>query len=56
MKRIGKERNMSMALTLALQILLAKKTDYRADLFERAMKAGADIQEANRKVLLRMRL
>ncbi|KAI5891032.1 uncharacterized protein SCHCODRAFT_02627943 [Schizophyllum commune H4-8] len=37
------------------KILLAKKTDYRADLFERAMKAGADIQEANRKVLLRMR-
>ncbi|TRM67147.1 G protein pathway suppressor 1 [Schizophyllum amplum] len=37
------------------KILLAKKTDYRADLFERAMKAGNDIQEANRKVLLRMR-
>ncbi|KAL1745165.1 26S proteasome subunit RPN7-domain-containing protein [Schizophyllum fasciatum] len=37
------------------KILLAKKTDYRADLFERAMRAGADIQEANRRVLLRMR-
>ncbi|KAH8827133.1 26S proteasome subunit RPN7-domain-containing protein [Flagelloscypha sp. PMI_526] len=38
------------------KVLLAKKTDYRADLFSRAMKAGGDIQAANRKLLLRMRL
>ncbi|KAF6745950.1 G protein pathway suppressor 1 [Ephemerocybe angulata] len=38
------------------KILQAKKTDYRADLFARAIKAGNDIQAANRKLLLRMRL
>ncbi|KAF8893072.1 26S proteasome subunit RPN7-domain-containing protein [Infundibulicybe gibba] len=38
------------------KILYAKKTDYRADLFARAMKAGTDMQAANRKLLLRMRL
>lgn len=38
------------------QVLLAKKTDHRADLFSRAVKAGADIQASNRKLLLRMRL
>ncbi|KAJ6590942.1 26S proteasome subunit RPN7-domain-containing protein [Mycena vulgaris] len=38
------------------KILYAKQTDYRAELFARAMKAGRDIQSTNRKVLLRMRL
>ncbi|KAF8624719.1 hypothetical protein AX17_007050 [Amanita inopinata Kibby_2008] len=38
------------------KILQAKKTDYRADLFARAIKAGNEIQLANRKLLLRMRL
>ena len=38
------------------QILYAKKTDYRADLFVRATKAAADIQSTNRKLLLRMKL
>jgi len=36
------------------KILHAKKTDYRADLFARAIKAGKDMQAANRKLLLRM--
>ena len=39
-----------------LQILKVKKQDHRADLFARAIKAGSDIQSANRKLLLRMRL
>jgi hypothetical protein len=39
-----------------LQILHAKKTDYRADLFARTIKAGKEMQAANRKLLLRMRL
>jgi COP9 signalosome complex subunit 1 len=39
-----------------LQILQAKKTDYRADLFARAIRAGTEMQMANRKLLLRMRL
>jgi COP9 signalosome complex subunit 1 len=39
-----------------LQILQAKKTDYRAELFARAIHAGTDMQNANRKLLLRMRL
>lgn len=39
-----------------IQILQATKTDHRAELFARAIKAGADIQSANRKLLLRMRL
>ncbi|KAJ7291302.1 26S proteasome subunit RPN7-domain-containing protein [Mycena rebaudengoi] len=38
------------------KILYAKKTDYRAELFARTIKAGRDIQATNRKVLLRMRL
>ncbi|KAJ7507157.1 26S proteasome subunit RPN7-domain-containing protein [Mycena galericulata] len=38
------------------KILYAKQTDYRAELFARAIKAGRDIQSTNRKVLLRMRL
>jgi len=38
------------------KILQAKKTDHRAELFARAVKTGADIQSANRKLLLRMRL
>ncbi|KAG6816086.1 hypothetical protein H0H87_008748 [Tephrocybe sp. NHM501043] len=38
------------------KILYAKKTDYRADLFARAIKTGTDIQSANRKLLLRMKL
>ncbi|KAF9469456.1 G protein pathway suppressor 1 [Collybia nuda] len=38
------------------KILHAKKTDYRADLFARAIKAGTEIQATNRKLLLRMRL
>ncbi|CAK5279986.1 unnamed protein product [Mycena citricolor] len=38
------------------KVLFAKQTDYRADLFARAIKAGRDIQATNRKILLRMRL
>ncbi|KAF7329678.1 PCI domain-containing protein [Mycena kentingensis (nom. inval.)] len=38
------------------KILYAKQTDYRAELFARAIKTGRDIQATNRKVLLRMRL
>ncbi|PFH47607.1 hypothetical protein AMATHDRAFT_67484 [Amanita thiersii Skay4041] len=38
------------------KILHAKQTDYRADLFARAMQAGKEIQIANRKMLLRMKL
>ncbi|KAJ7084048.1 26S proteasome subunit RPN7-domain-containing protein [Mycena belliarum] len=38
------------------KILYAKQTDYRAELFARAIKAGREIQATNRKVLLRMRL
>lgn len=38
------------------KILQAKQTDFRADLFARAIKAGKDIQLTNRKLLLRMRL
>ncbi|RDB17140.1 COP9 signalosome complex subunit 1, partial [Hypsizygus marmoreus] len=38
------------------KILYAKKTDYRAELFARAIKAGNDMQAANRKLLLRMKL
>ncbi|KAH9474510.1 COP9 signalosome complex subunit 1 [Psilocybe cubensis] len=38
------------------KILKAKKTDYRDELFARAIKAGTDMQAANRKLLLRMRL
>lgn len=40
----------------SVQILQVKRTDYRADLFARAIKAGKDMQSANRKLLLRMRL
>ncbi|KAF5325169.1 hypothetical protein D9619_010070 [Psilocybe cf. subviscida] len=38
------------------KILHAKKTDYRDELFARAIKAGEQIQATNRKLLLRMRL
>ncbi|KAJ6588304.1 G protein pathway suppressor 1 [Mycena capillaripes] len=38
------------------KILYAKQTDYRAELFARAIKVARDIQSTNRKVLLRMRL
>ncbi|KAG5641499.1 hypothetical protein DXG03_005084 [Asterophora parasitica] len=38
------------------KILHAKKTDYRADLFARAIKSATEIQAANRKLLLRMKL
>ncbi|KAF5373404.1 hypothetical protein D9615_009517 [Tricholomella constricta] len=38
------------------KILYAKKTDYRADLFARAIKSATEIQAANRKLLLRMKL
>ncbi|OCH90469.1 PCI-domain-containing protein [Obba rivulosa] len=38
------------------KVLVAKETDPRAALFTKAMKAGADMQAANRKLLLRMRL
>ncbi|KAG6331018.1 hypothetical protein ID866_8073 [Astraeus odoratus] len=38
------------------KILVAKKTDHRAELFARAMKASSQIQSMNRKLLLRMRL
>ncbi|OSD00524.1 G protein pathway suppressor 1 [Trametes coccinea BRFM310] len=38
------------------KILKAKETDQRAALFAKAMKSGQDIQAANRKLLLRMRL
>jgi len=38
------------------KILQAKKTDYRAELFAKAIKTGREIQAANRKLLLRMRL
>ncbi|KAF8801237.1 PCI-domain-containing protein [Phlegmacium glaucopus] len=38
------------------KILQAKKTDYRAELFARAIKTGREMQAANRKLLLRMRL
>jgi len=43
------------ALTVP-KILKAKDLDHRAELFSRAIKAGADIQTANRKLLLRLRL
>ncbi|KAF7986122.1 hypothetical protein HWV62_41567, partial [Athelia sp. TMB] len=38
------------------KILQAKTTDHRAELFDRAIKAGNEMQSANRKLLLRMRL
>jgi len=39
-----------------MQILQAMKMDHCAELFVRAIKTGADIQSANRKLLLRMHL
>ncbi|KAH7883123.1 26S proteasome subunit RPN7-domain-containing protein [Phlebopus sp. FC_14] len=39
-----------------MNILKARKTDHRAELFAYAMKTAADIQNTNRKLLLRMRL
>ena len=44
-----------LVLTVS-EILKAKDLDHRAELFSRAIKAGADIQTANRKLLLRLRL
>ena len=38
------------------KILKAKETDQRAALFARAIKSGEEMQAANRKLLLRMRL
>ncbi|KAI0342371.1 hypothetical protein BDW22DRAFT_1357693 [Trametopsis cervina] len=38
------------------KILKAKDTDQRSALYARAIKAGADMQATNRKLLLRMRL
>ncbi|KAF8179896.1 26S proteasome subunit RPN7-domain-containing protein, partial [Pholiota molesta] len=38
------------------KILYAKKTEYRDELFARAIQAGVEIQSTNRKLLLRMRL
>lgn len=38
------------------QILKAKETDQRAQLFARTLKSGNDMLSANRKLLLRMRL
>ncbi|KAL0945917.1 hypothetical protein HGRIS_012200 [Hohenbuehelia grisea] len=38
------------------KVLQAKQTDHRTELFARASKAGKDIQNSNRKLLLRMRL
>jgi COP9 signalosome complex subunit 1 len=38
------------------KILHAKKTNYRDELFARTIKAGTEMQSANRKILLRMRL
>ncbi|KAG1764552.1 26S proteasome subunit RPN7-domain-containing protein [Suillus occidentalis] len=38
------------------RILKARKVDHRAELFARAIKTAAEIQSANRKLLLRMRL
>ncbi|KAG6809825.1 hypothetical protein H0H92_014608, partial [Tricholoma furcatifolium] len=37
-------------------ILYAKKNDNRADLFARAIETAAEIQSANTKLLLRMKL
>lgn len=42
--------------TIIKQILHAKKTNYRDELFARTIKAGSEMQSANRKILLRMRL
>ena len=39
-----------------LQILKAKETDPRSELFARALRSGKEMQAANRKLLLRMRL
>ena len=38
------------------QILKAKETDQRAQLFQRTLKSGNEMLSANRKLLLRMRL
>ena len=39
-----------------VQILKAKETDARSELFARALRSGKEMQAANRKLLLRMRL
>ncbi|KAI6143789.1 26S proteasome subunit RPN7-domain-containing protein [Pisolithus tinctorius] len=38
------------------KVLVAKKTDHRAELFARAMKMASEMEKTNRKLLLRMRL
>ncbi|KAI6100909.1 26S proteasome subunit RPN7-domain-containing protein [Pisolithus croceorrhizus] len=38
------------------KILVAKKTDHRAELFSHAMKMASEMEKTNRKLLLRMRL
>jgi COP9 signalosome complex subunit 1 len=38
------------------QILREKKTDQRAELFARAVKAAQEMESANEKLLLRMKL
>ncbi|KAI6120146.1 26S proteasome subunit RPN7-domain-containing protein [Pisolithus croceorrhizus] len=38
------------------KILVAKKTDHRAELFALAMKMASEMEKTNRKLLLRMRL
>ncbi|KAF4579650.1 hypothetical protein EYR40_000174 [Pleurotus pulmonarius] len=38
------------------KVLQAKNTDYRAELFAHAFKTGKEMQTANRKLLLRLRL
>ena len=40
----------------AIQILKAKETDPRSELFARALQSGKEMQATNRKLLLRMRL
>ena len=47
---------MIVLIVRRMQILKAKETDQRAALFARAIKSGQDMQAANRKLLLRMRL
>lgn len=39
-----------------VQILKAKETDPRSELFVRALRSGKEMQATNRKLLLRMRL
>ena len=41
---------------ITIQILKAKETDPRSELFVRALRSGKEMQATNRKLLLRMRL